>query len=288
MIKAIQTEMGFVEFRIVGKGPTILVLNGGHTNCNSPFEHEDFFISRGYSLLIPSRPGYGKTPKKSGKTAEGFSRTLAALLDELAIDNTICVGISASGRTALHFAKDYPDKVSKLILECAITCEKWPDFGTRIAALIAFNSFMEKFTWAMMRKLRHSAPKAVLSLMLPSLSTLRKQDVINAWDGSERMAVLDFLVGSRSGSGFLLDIKHKFNEGDLESIAVPTLIITSKYDKSVSPENSIKAAKYIKNAELMMVEAESHLIWFSNYKADIESKIDEFLNVSNSFPQKYE
>ncbi len=31
-----QTSHGPVEYRIVGQGPAILVLNGGHTNCHSP------------------------------------------------------------------------------------------------------------------------------------------------------------------------------------------------------------------------------------------------------------
>ena len=57
-----QTTRGPVEYRIVGQGPVILVLGGGHTNCDSSLGHEQFFLHQGYQLLIPSRPGYGKTP----------------------------------------------------------------------------------------------------------------------------------------------------------------------------------------------------------------------------------
>jgi len=88
-------------------------------------------------------------------------------------------------------------------------------------------------------------------------------------DENERRSVLKFLLTSRSGAGFVNDIKHTFDECHL--ITVPTLIIASTYDKSVSPENSIKAAQQITGAELMMIPAESHLIWFSKYRMEIEN-----------------
>src|SRR3954462_310047 len=35
-----QTKRGPIEYRIVGQGPAILVLNGGHITCHSPLGHE--------------------------------------------------------------------------------------------------------------------------------------------------------------------------------------------------------------------------------------------------------
>ena len=275
MIDTIQTTRGFVEYRIEGNGPAVLVLNGGHTNCHSPFEHEKFFLENGYSIVIPSRPGYGRTPSKSGKTAEEFADTLASFLDELKIDKVIVVGISAAGRTALHFSKNYPNRVKKLILESAVICETWPDFRTRIGALLLFNRFLERFSWAAFRKLGRHAPNFAIKIMLPSLSSLHAEEVMNGWDEKKRRAVLEFLLTLRSGAGFLNDINHKFCE--LNLINVPTLIIASNNDKSVSPQNSIKAAQQIKGAELLMVPAESHLIWFSKYNIEIENKIAGFI-----------
>ena len=63
MMKRIaHTAHGPIEYRIVGWGPAVLALNGGHTNAASPLGHERFFVEQGYQLIIPSRPGYGKTP----------------------------------------------------------------------------------------------------------------------------------------------------------------------------------------------------------------------------------
>ncbi len=275
MVEIVKTKRGLVEYRSEGNGPVVLVLNGGHTSCCSPFEHEEFFLNKGYRIIIPSRSGYGRTPSSSGKTAEEFAQTLAALLNTLMIDKVIVIGISAAGRTALHFARNYPSMVNKLILESAVTCESWPDSRARRGAQIIFNRFSERFTWAFLRQIGHFAPDFFLKLLLPALSSLKADEVIKSWDENERRQVLKFLLASRSGAGFANDIKHTFNE--CRFITVPALIIASTYDKSVSPENSIKAAEQIPGAELMMIPAPSHLIWFSKYKKDIEDKIAGFI-----------
>jgi len=277
MVEIIQTKRGFVEYRTEGNGPVVLVLNGGHTNCMSPFEHEDFFLKNGYRLVIPSRPGYGKTPSSSGKKAEEFAYTITSLLDVLKIDKVIVIGISAGGRTALHFANNNPKRLTKLILESAVLCETWPDLGTCIGSLFIFNRVSERMTWAAFRLLGQIAPDFALKIMMKALSSLDSQEVVDSWNEKERQSVLEFLLGSRSGSGFLHDIKHTFEFDKLNLITVPTLIIASSNDKSVSPQNSIKAAQQISGAELMMIPAESHLIWFSKYKGEIENKITNFI-----------
>lgn len=166
------------------------------------------------------------------------------------IDKVIVIGISAGGRTALHFAKNYPDRLTKLILESAVICETWPDSGTRIGAMFLFNRFSERITWAIFRLLGRFAPDIALKSMMKSLSSLKFQEAVGCWDEKERKSVLEFLLGLRSGSGFLYDIKHTFAFDELNLITVPTLIIAGSNDKSVSPLNSIKASEQINGAQL--------------------------------------
>jgi hypothetical protein len=40
----IQTRCGTIECRSAGQGPTVLVMHGGHMNCDSGCEHEPFFL----------------------------------------------------------------------------------------------------------------------------------------------------------------------------------------------------------------------------------------------------
>lgn len=269
------TRRGAIEYRVVGQGSAVLVLNGGHTNCHSPLGHEHFFLDQGYQLLIPSRPGYGKTPSSTGRTAEAFADALVSLLDLLHLDQVIVVGISAAGRTALQFAGRHPERVSKVILENAVTGGRFPRGLTRMGAYLLFNPLVERWTWAAFRAFGRVAPQAALKSMMRSLSSLSVDQVMATMSQNQQQSALAFLLASRSGSGFLHDMHHQC--GDLSRITAPTLIIESKYDGSKDPSHATYAADHIANAELFLSPAESHLLWFSCYDEQIQAKMRAFL-----------
>ncbi|MGZ3673748.1 MAG: alpha/beta fold hydrolase [Ktedonobacterales bacterium] len=272
------TEKGRIEYRVMGQGPAVLVLNGGHTNCNSPLGHQQFFPEHGYQLIIPSRPGYGKTPSSTGRTAEVFADALLPFLDQLQLEQVIVLGISAAGRTALQFAGRHPERVSKIILQNALTGGKFPALSTRILAHVGFNPWVERWTWAAFRWIAKMAPRAALKAMMGSLTTLDPNVVLDTMSEEQRRAALAFLLPSRSASGFLHDLRHVC--GDLSRITAPTLIIESKYDGSKDTSHAAYAADHIPNADLFVVPAESHLMWFSSYSRAIEERMRVFLLAS--------
>ncbi len=161
-----QTKQGRIEYRSVGRGQAVLVLNGGHTNCHSPLGHEAFFLAQSYQLIVPSRPGYGRTPSSTGKTAEAFAEALVSLLDALRLDQVIVVGISAGGPTALQLAGRHPERVSKVILQNAATDGRYASGVIRVGTYIFFNPLLEGLVWAAFRGLGRMAPRAALKSMM--------------------------------------------------------------------------------------------------------------------------
>lgn len=62
-----------VEYRFDRRGDTVVVLfHGGHMNAGLALG-EDVFAEAGCSVLVPSRPGYGRTPLSTGTTPAGFA-----------------------------------------------------------------------------------------------------------------------------------------------------------------------------------------------------------------------
>lgn len=270
-----QLDKGPIEYRIAGRGSAALVINGGHTNCNSPFGHEQFFLGEGYQLVIPSRPGYGKTPSATGRTAEAFADALVDLLDYLHIERVIIIGISGGGPTALQLAGRHPERVGKLILQNAVTGGHFPTLGVRLGAYLVFNPWVERWTWAAFRVFARVAPRKALQMMMGSLTTLDPAQVVATMSPQQQQAALALLLASRSGHGFMHDLHHHC--GDLARITAPTLVIRSKYDGSVSASHAHYAADYIPNAALFVSPAESHLLWFSRYNAVVEERMRAFL-----------
>jgi pimeloyl-ACP methyl ester carboxylesterase len=275
MMRIAHTTHGPIEYRIVGWGPAVLALNGGHTYAASPLGNEQFFLREGYKLIIPSRPGYGATPLATGKTAEAFADALVDLLDHLQVERVIVLGISAAGPTALQFAGRHPERVSLLILQNAVTGARFPGPVTRVGAYVIFNRWTEGWTWAAFRAFAGVAPQRALTIMMGSLSSLDPAQVVATMSQAQQRAALAFLLVSRSGAGFLHDLHHHC--GDLGRITAPSLIIASQYDGSVDLTHARYAADHIPDAELFICPAESHLLWFSSYNGDIEQKMRAFL-----------
>ncbi len=275
MKRITHTAHGPIEYRIVGWGPAVLAFNGGHTNAASPLGHEQFFLHEGYKLIIPSRPGYGATPSATGKTAEGFADALVDLLDHLRLERVIVLGISGAGPTALQFAGRHPERVNCLILQNAVTGARFPAPLTRLGAYVIFNRWTERWTWAAFRAFARVAPQRALTAMMGSLSSLDPAQVVATMSQEQQRAALAFLLVSRSGSGFLHDIRHRC--GDLGRITAPTLIIASQYDGSVDLTHARYAADHIPHADLFICPAESHLLWFSPCNTDVEEKMRAFL-----------
>jgi pimeloyl-ACP methyl ester carboxylesterase len=270
-----RTKQGLIEYRSVGQGPAVLVLNGGHTNCHSPLGHETFFREQGYQLIVPSRPGYGRTPSSTGKTAEAFADALVSLLDFLQLDQVIVVGISAAGPTALQLAGRYPERVSKVILQNAAIDGRYASGMIRLGTYVLFNPLLERVIWAAFRGFGRVAPQAALKSMMGGLTCLPIDQVMATMGPDRQQAALAFLQASRSGSGFLHDIHHHC--GDLSRVTAPILVITSKYDGLVDSSHATYVQSHVPQAQLFLSEAESHLMWFSSHDQEIQATMRAFL-----------
>jgi pimeloyl-ACP methyl ester carboxylesterase len=270
-----RTKQGLIEYRSVGQGSAVLVLNGGHTNCHSPLGHETFFREQGYQLIVPSRPGYGRTPSSTGKTAEAFADALVSLLDCLQLDQVIVVGISAAGPTALQLAGRYPERVSKVILQNAAIDGRYASGMIRLGTYVLFNPLLERVIWAAFRGFGRVAPQAALKSMMGGLTCLPIDQVMATMGPDRQQAALAFLQASRSGSGFLHDIHHHC--GDLSRVTAPVLVITSKYDGLVDASHATYVQSHIHQTQLFVSEAESHLMWFSAHDHEIQSRMRLFL-----------
>ncbi len=193
MSHLVRTELGLIEYRSVGQGPAVLVLNGGHTNCHSPLGHEAFFLAQGYQLIIPSRSGYGRTPSSTGKRAEAFADALVSLLDHLQLDQVIVVGISAGGPTALQLAGRHPERVSKVMLQNAAIDGRYASGMIRFLTYLFFNPVLEGMVWAAFRRFGHVAPQAALKSLMWGLTRLPIDQVLSVMSPDQQQAALAFL-----------------------------------------------------------------------------------------------
>lgn len=272
--RTINTERGVVELRISGKGIPVLFIHGGHSNCQERLVHKGLDKNQ-YQLITPSRPGYGRTPLSGHESPEAAAALLSALLDALDIDQGIVYGISAGGLTALAMAANYPGKVKKLILASAIT-KKWldADSSTYKTAKRIFHPRMEGFTWSMVRLFASWAPRMMARNFIEEFSSLDHPEVTR----EEAAELAAALRKYRSGKGFINDIDQTLEVATLRRITCPTLILHSKYDKSVPPDHARHGAMEIENAMLHLLDNKwGHMIWIGEDYEQSEKIITGFI-----------
>ena len=274
------TDRGKIEYSLEGNGTTVLIVHGGHSSCRGNFDQEQL-VEKGYSVLIPTRPGYGATPIESGKTAEATADLFAALLETLKIEKVSVIGISAGGPTALEFAKRYPEKMNRLILEAAIVKPWFHRLTIKYyAAKIIFSPGNQKGFWdGLKRKLQNDERKTLLD-NIKLFTRLKPEDVLNKMDDDDLRVLKESMVtGNDSGTGFIYDIEHRAR--NIEAICCPTLIIHSKNDGCVPISHAEYAAGKIKNSELFLAPTDSHFLYIGYGSEKVIEKRMQFLTEVN-------
>jgi pimeloyl-ACP methyl ester carboxylesterase len=156
----VRLNAGPVEYRLEERDEaTVVVLHGGHQRAGLALG-EEVFADAGYSVLAPSRPGYGHTPLSTGTSVTGFADVTRALCAHLGIARvTAVVGTSGGGPTAVAMVARHPDLVQRLILQCAVGPLPWPGRRTRLGARVTFAGATEHTTWRAVRALMRLAPR---------------------------------------------------------------------------------------------------------------------------------
>lgn len=276
--KIAELKKGKMEYTLRGEGAVILNLHGGHSNCQETFGYQPL-LAAGYSILTPSRPGYGRTDVEAGRTAAETAASLVKLLDNLKIDKVYLIGVSAGGPTAIYLAANYPERIKKLILESAAS-KAWltkKDFDYKLGKII-FKPRFQQLTWFMLRKIANNFPNFFAKVFLPQFSTLSKKEVISQMESSDIKELVNMINRYASDNGFIYDLEHQTEKEILQEIEVPTLIMHSKYDNSVSFEHAEYAAQNIRRSEIYADDFWGHLIWIGSGREKRNKKLLEFLD----------
>lgn len=267
---------GRIEYRWDQRGgPTVLICHGGHMRAELMLG-EDLFTEAGYSVLIPSRPGYGRTPLPAAGSPVSFTDLVMQLRGHLGVGRIAAVvGISAGGPTAVTTVVRHPDIVQRLILLSAVGWLPYPDRLTRAGAYLGFAPATEWLTWSAIHGLARTAPQACLRLMLASLSTHPIGTVLAHLDVSDRAMLLALFSHMRSGRGFLNDLRP--TPDVTARVEQPTLVVGTRYDAGVPFAQSRSLAAGIRDAELIDSGADTHFAWLGPAHNQVADHIRRFL-----------
>lgn len=270
-----------VEHRVArsgGDAGTVLVMHGGHMRAELDVD-DATWLGMGLDLVVPSRPGYGRTTPEAGPGPERFADNVCAVLDELGIGQLrAVVGISAGTPSALALAQRHPDRVERVESVSGVSpILPWPDRRTRIAGRVVFNRWTERATWALTRWSLQRWPDPTLRSLFGALTTGSAAEVVASLTREQHSAALELFGAMRSGRGFTTDLRQAPRPDIAASVRQPTLVVATRCDASVPFDHAEALARTVPGAVLAEVEAVSHLLWIDPDADDVRARIREFV-----------
>jgi len=113
-------------------GRTIVLFHGKNFGSYYWAEVIQSFANDGYRVIATDQIGWGKSSKPDVHYSfQALAVNTVRLLDHLRVKSIILIGHSTGGMLAIRFARSYPERVERLILEDPIGLE---DFRLRIPA----------------------------------------------------------------------------------------------------------------------------------------------------------
>jgi pimeloyl-ACP methyl ester carboxylesterase len=271
-----QTSKGRIEYTWLGNGPVVLVCHGTSSNCFST-EMTKPLIDAGFRVLMPSRPGYGRTPSSLGKSATDASKALVALLDDLGIQSCSVIAISGGGPTGLVLASSYPQRVNRLILLEAISWTENRQNDSAFKDQMAFYGPMHNVMWGMLGFMSRLSPRSMARQTLTLFSTHNLEDALSKLSSSDINDICRFYRGRSSRQGALNDATHTVGAEILHEIRQPTLVIHSREDKSIPFSHAEWSIKNIHQTELYESGFTGHFFWIGPDFQGISHKMIQFL-----------
>ena len=112
-------------------GTPVIWCHGGPGSRLEPMQVAAEAGPAGFRLIGVDRPGYGLSTPWPGRSIADWVPDGLAVLDALAVERCIAVGVSTGGAYALALAAAAPERVTGVIACCALTDMRWPE-GRRL------------------------------------------------------------------------------------------------------------------------------------------------------------
>jgi pimeloyl-ACP methyl ester carboxylesterase len=251
--RIVQTAVGSIEYIDAGTGPVVLHAHG----MGGGFDHVQycqFLIDAGFRVIVPSRPGYLRTPLTCGKTPRKQAEMYAALLDELNIPQAAFYAISQGGASSLEFAQAYPERCLGLVFVSAFTRPPQSDEFRSVLPYLKALMSVDFVMWLL-------KPILVSSLIWQARKALPLPDQQDA----DKMAALRGFFGTifqanLRGQGFINDFNnlYEWTGISLGQLTVPALLFHGTTDVFVRSEDSVATARDIPDARYVQLDGVGH------------------------------
>ena len=239
----IAVREGFVElagarvfYRDGGSGPAVVFLHA-NTGSSRVWEYQiPAFTAAGYRVIAFDRRGWGRTAVDPSAKPSTAADDLVSLLDHLQIRQIHLIGTAAGGFVALDFAISFPERLRSVVVANSIGGVQDPEFielGRRIRP-----------------------PQ--FDALPPEFRELGPSYRAGQPEGTQRWVDLEKISRPPGPVAPAQPLRNRLTFALLETIKVPTLLLTGGADLYAPPPVLQLFAAHIREAESVILPEAGH------------------------------
>ena len=275
--EVLDTASGPMECAVTGEGPAVLLVHGTPGSWRQAAGLARDLADR-HLVLLPSRPGYGRTPLAVGRTPAQQAAAYVSLLDAVGVEAAGVVGISGGGPSAAQLAQRHPGRTRALVQCCALAPHLMdPPRAMRFALGVPglAEVGMRAQRWRQHRRLADEATtdRRIHAELTPAE---RKELASNP---ALRRSMIGFYLSHLDAPppvrGLRNDLRSLgFGSGagapDLGDVSVPTLVLHGDVDRVVPMSHGEFYAGAIGGARLEVLPGAGHAFLITFRAASVE------------------
>jgi pimeloyl-ACP methyl ester carboxylesterase len=259
--RVIPTAAGPVEAAVAGTGPAVVLVHGMPGDWRQARAVARPLLKDSTVVLL-SRPGYGATPLRTGRTFADQATAFRALLDVLEIDRATFVGVSGGGPSSAAFSRLFPERTAGLVLVSAVCPDilVLPAVARRVAAVPGI--------WETLSVPHRALERRKVRAGFDELASLTSAEVQAASERGDVRADLRTFVTERPsvlrGSGLRNDVVQCTAARRLPAptweVAPPTVVMHGDEDVVVPVAHAHEHARRIAGARLEVFAGWGHAL----------------------------
>ncbi|MEO1260068.1 MAG: alpha/beta hydrolase [Bacteroidota bacterium] len=207
-----------------------LLLLHGALGSKNQFDELKTYLTDHFKIHDLNFSGHGGRPAKGEFGNELFAENIDEYLSEYNIDQCSIFGYSMGGYAALYFAKEYPQKVDKIM------------------------TLATKFNWtpeSAAKEVKMLNPEKIAEKVPHFADLLKKRHGTENWESIlQKTAAMMLALGNGDA----------LTEHDFKTISCETLVAVGDADRMVSIDESAKVANLIPSGKLKVLNGVEHPI----------------------------
>lgn len=219
-------------------------------------------------LIVPDRPGYGRSDALEDRTTQDLADDVAALADHLELDRFLILGYSLGGFLALHCAAHLGERVERLGLVSALAPPQTDPAGRPLKGLFRLAVTLADKAPGLAERILNQMARSILRNPRKHLGSDADRQLLEDPETRDQYVRAMAESCSRGSGGFVEDLKAvaRTPEPSPDQLNLPVYLWHGHQDGQVDVQHAIRLDEWLTNSELTLLPDGGHFFIYERWE----------------------